>query len=71
MDPKDVAELLDAVESLTYQGCTRAADGTLYSGCLWAFADGLRLLEKHGRVRIVRGDGRNIWAQPVPPEPTR
>lgn len=64
-------ELLDALQDCIAQACSLTdSDGVEYdSMALSAYADGLRILSKYGRVRITNDVGRRVIAVPVPPGP--
>lgn len=56
-------ELLDALEDVLWQACSH--DGELDSCALSSYADGLRLLARHGRVEIVSDVGKRVRAKLV------
>ena len=66
MNDEDQQELLDVLGWVINQACSGKHGGTdehLDSMALSAYADGLRLLEKHGRVRITHEYGRRVIAE--------
>lgn len=56
-------ELLAALEDVLWQACSH--DGELDSCALSSYADGLRLLARHGRVEIVLDVGKRVRAKLV------
>jgi hypothetical protein len=64
---KQVAEeeLLDALDDVINQACWTEHNGELDSMALSAYAHGLKVLAKHGRVQIIQSAGRRVIALPV------
>jgi len=66
--PCSTDEMLEALEDVLNQAC-RLPDGLVDSGALRSYADGLRLLAKHGRFKIEIEVGRRVigrWIDEVP-----
>lgn len=57
----EVDIILDTLADVIGQACS--CDGELDSMALSAYADGLRLLAKYGRVKIVSEYGRRVIAE--------
>ena len=52
-------EILDALQEVIEQACTDS-DGKLDSMALTSYAYGMRVLEKHGRIKIESEFGRRV-----------
>jgi hypothetical protein len=62
-DTQDIIEeLLETLADVINQACS-GPDGELDSMALSAYADGLRVLAEHGRVRITHEAGRRVIAE--------
>jgi len=59
-------ELLDTLYDVITQACLLPA-GSYDSMALSAYADGIRVLAKAGRLVIVKDDGRRVIAERVTP----
>ena len=62
-------DLLDVLEDVISQACGACGpggQGNLDSMALSAYADGIRVLAAHGRVRITSEGGRRVIAEWVP-----
>jgi len=57
---KKVNELLDTIEELVAQGCAGHDGDTLNSGFISTYADAMRLLERHGRMKLIKNSGRLV-----------
>ena len=57
-----ISELLETLAEVIDQACGEP-DGILDSQALSAYADGLRVLAQHGRVRITEEHGRRVIAE--------
>ena len=60
----EITSLLDALEDVLVQATTGPGDGwnTMDSMALSAYADGIRTLDKYGRVKIEHEAGRRVIA---------
>ena len=56
----DLSQALDALTVALTQVCWSEPDYSWTSVAVPAYAEGLRLLAKHGRVRILTDDGRSL-----------
>lgn len=67
-----VTELLAEFEDLAWQACGRSdpggANARLESDASRTYADAIRLLARHGRVRITRENGRIVVAEAIEQE---
>jgi len=66
MTEEEQAELLDALEGVLIQATGKGQYGisgyTLDSGFLTYYAEGIRVLAKHGRVNLTEDHGRFVTA---------
>lgn len=62
----EIEELLDTLENVISQACGACGpggQGNLDSMALSAYAEGIRVLAAHGRVRIIEEVGRRVIAE--------
>lgn len=61
--PPSNGELLDLIHDLVEQSCWQEGTRQYDSIAVGAYADALRVLEDHGRVRVVQEVGRRVIAE--------
>lgn len=59
----DKQELIEALHDMVRQACFNRKDEEYDSMALTAYAIGLKVLEKHGRVTITAEEGRRVIAK--------
>lgn len=68
-----LVEALDALEGMVYQDCPLNDASERDTGALSAYAEAVDVLEKHDRVKVLRGFGRmsvfRFNSDPVPAPP--
>jgi len=63
-----IEEILDVLEDMAYQHCWNKQNNKFDSFAISSNASALRLLAKHGRIRIIKEYGDRVIAKPVEKE---